>query len=313
MKKFPVYTLLIFLALQGIWAQVSLAQLDKRQPVLSYADVTNGQYAFIGAPAYQKRVKLIPNLEQREKMGLNRIDSILGVAHFFLDLDLTTGFVHRYTTNFFNRLRPGDYVLRFTRSANDSMVGTIEYVHKRDLQTKDVLGKNIAFFRQWKLCEIDLVKKKSEYKLNMKYCKFAPSCACIQSKSDNDNPFKGQIPLWSSRAKEGEVPLASLNRLGEYSGGTAVIIWDVQYNGRARVMFMDVHGSIDDIISAALLIADQYSVDPHIAISDAGPFAVKIRADTNNVLSCKQLKAIAPRSQKVGAGFGYTPDQEETK
>lgn len=321
-----LFCVLLISFLNICWPTSAIAQLHGRiNPGITYSDTvgpliytdkpSDGEYGFIGTPAYTLRAKLIPNLQERKKLGLKSIDNIMGVTHFFLDHDLSSGFVHPYTLNFYNSLRPTDFVMKFTRSdsnktKNDSMIGTVQYIYKKDVQKGDVLGCNIAFFRQWKLSEFDLVQDESGTKIALKYCKFASFCGCPQTKADIDNPYKPEIPIWVQRGKEGYVLLAPLNQLGLHSGGTVVIIWENKLDGNARIMFQDIHGPLDLIISTAMEIAKKYGTDPHIAISDAGPFARKVRAGEGNILDCQLLKNIAPRGEKLGAGFGYLPDQE---
>lgn len=268
---------------------------------------TGGEYGFVGQPTTSRRAKLIPNLEQREKRGMKSISGINGAVHFFLDHDLTTGFVHPYTKVFFNRLQPEDFVLKFTRDEPGSEVGSISYMYKKDLLPSDKLGQNIALFRQWKLSEFQLRQVDETPMIVLKTCGFSSFCGCPQALVDG---VVQEVPIWTQTYKRGVVPLASLNALGRYSGGTVVLIYELQIDGISLIVFQDIHGSLEQIITKAQEIARQNQVDPVIALSDAGPFARKVKADQDGNLDCAALKAIAPRGKYFGAGFGYLLKQE---
>lgn len=270
---------------------------------------TDGEFGFIGIPASHRQVRLIPNLEQRKKQRLTTINNVVGVTHFFLDHDLTTGYVHPYTQGFFDHLRPDDYVLKFTQLPRDPTTGSIQYILKKDMLPSDALGDNIALFRQWKLSEIELRESPKGWQVLLKKCKVASFCGCPQVAASVEQPFKREIPIWSKIDAEGYVPLTQLDKLGQFDGGTVVIIWPITVNGVTKTLFQDVHSSLETILTTAIDISKEYGVDPHIAWSDAGPFARKVRANSNNVLDCKALKTIAPNGRKFGAGFGYLPIQ----
>jgi hypothetical protein len=48
-----------------------------------------------------------------------------------------------------------------------------------------------------------------------------------------------------------------------------------------------------------------YKVDPVLAISDASPFAKKLKSDAEGNLLVKDLDAMASGAKFVGAGYGY--------
>lgn len=283
---------------------VQPVQLSNYGPLVYDDKAQGGEHGFIGNPAKKLRARLIPNLGERQRTGNKPIGPVQGVTHFFLDHDLTTGFVHPYTASMFKRLRPQDFVLRFTRTGDDPMLGSIQYIRKHEMTDADVLGKNIGFFRQWQLSEIDLRTVDGVQQVRLAPCRSASFCGCPQTVDDSELPYTPEIPIWNQDAATGWMPVASLSKLGKYSGGTAVIIWTSLKKGPASIVFQDVHGSFATIIATATEIANRYGVDPHIGISDAGPFARKVRADGNNMLQCAPLKAIAPGGTQFGAGFG---------
>jgi hypothetical protein len=242
-------------------------------------------------------VKFFPKRIDRNALNITKIDNIYGVNQFFMDHDLTSGYVHPYTQNFFNRLNDDGFVLSFRRSTNRINEATAFYKRKKDLGLDDVLGENIAFCRQWKLSEIDLKEKK----ILMKKCKFNSSCTCLQVKSSTDNPYSPEIPLWSSNKKEGYIEISELNDFGNFDGGTVTIIWESDNN---EILFKDVYGSVKDIITSAIEIRDKYNTDPVLGIYDAGSYARKFQSN-NGVLDFDIVDKNTGRGQFVGAGYGY--------
>jgi len=284
----------------------STAQTRPSAGPLKYKNVpSDGQYQFIGPPSISLEVRLIPNLGQRKKLGLTSIENIQGVTHFFLDHDLTSGFVHAYTKTMFNRLRPDDFVMHYAAFDGDPNRGTISYRKKKDLTEKDVLGKNFGFFRQWKLSEIQWRKGENGDEVYLKPCRFANFCGCPQTIDNPELPYSPEIPFWTTANETGFVPVSRLNKLGKFAGGTVAIVWEQDYNGQKIIYFRDVHASFETIWKMAKKIEHENGVDPHICISDAGPFARKVKANANNVLDCNLIDAIAPNGLQFGAGFGY--------
>ena len=111
------------------------------------------QFAFQSYVMESATIQLIPNMHNRDKDDIKAIKNITGVAHFFLDHDLTSGFVHSYTLNFFNKLSADDFVLKFTPSSFNKNIGEMHYIRKGSMMSTDKLGKNIAYFRPWTLSE----------------------------------------------------------------------------------------------------------------------------------------------------------------
>jgi hypothetical protein len=178
-------------------------------------------------------------------------------------------------------------------------VGDVAYIQKRHLAQDDVLGQNVAFFRQWRLSEIDY----ADGMIKMKPCGFAKNCLCPQTKENAQNPYSSEIPIWNlSTLGEGKHPLGAFNRLDKNNGGTAVIVWT--YTDQ-QTYFWDVHGSLQDILLTADSISKKYGVDPSIAISDAGVYAPKIRANANNKLDFNAVNQMLPSGDLTGAGFAY--------
>ena len=259
-----------------------------------------GQWGFQTVPANRLKVKLIPNISTCSKLKLDSIENIFGVNQFLLDMDFTTGFVHHYTTNFFNKLRPDDYVLKIDKTTEEVKEGDIFFIKKKNLLSGDVLGKNIAFFRQWKLSEIDI----NSENIKMAKCGFCNNCSCPQAKVSTGNPFSTEIPISNTGLSNGYQPITKFNLLGNHDGGTAVIIWEDP--STKQVIFKDVHASLFEIIEKAKSILATYSVDPVIAISDAGIVSRKFRSDKNFVLDLAPIKQLSPNSQ-IAAGYGYVP------
>jgi hypothetical protein len=258
---------------------------------------SNGDYAFRTIPSKKLQVKLIPNLETRTKLQLTKIDNIMGVHQFFLDHDLVSGFVHPFTKNMYDKLKPEEFVLKFIQSKTDKNIGTISYVHKSELSYNDKLGKNIAYFRNWRLSEIDYKISQGKVYLKSEPCNFNKRCSCPESSKTGNLK---QIPVWH-QAKSGNTSITKFNAFGAYDGGTVAIIWEV--NG--EIFFQDIHSSWQEILERAIEISKKYNIDPTIAISDAGPLANKVRADKNFELSVAKLNALAPHGNRFGAGYGY--------
>jgi hypothetical protein len=259
----------------------------------------NGDFAFRTIPAKQLSVKLIPNMETRKKMGLTEINNIIGVHQFFLDHDLVSGFVHPYTKNMFNKLNPGDFVLKYSPGSLKAFTGTISFTHKNKLASSDTLGKNIAFFRQWKLSEMDYTLKNGEVYIKTSTCTFYDRSVCPQSKKVGSLT---QIPFWQT-GETGYQPLNKFSGFGREDGGTVTIVWDV----KNETWFQDIHSSWKEILLKAIEISKTYNTDPAICISDAGPFARKLKANKNFKINVKDLDVISPNGKHFGAGYGYVP------
>jgi hypothetical protein len=262
----------------------------------------NGDYAFRIIPSKKLRVQLIPNLATRTKMQMKSIKNVIGMHQFFLDHDLVSGFVHNYTLNMFNSLKPTDFVLRFKADFPKSHTGTISYTTKDKLTSSDTLGKNIAYFRQWRLSEIDYEEKNGKIFINTKNCTFNIRCACPQSKKKGNLT---QIPLWQS-SETGYQSIEKFSAFGYENGGTVVIVW----HHKNEIWFQDIHSSWKEILLRAIEISKTYHTDPAICISDAGPFARKIKADKNFTIQVKDIDNLAPRGKLFGAGFAYDHQQK---
>ena len=167
-------------------------------------------------------VKFFPKRIDRDVLNIKYVNNVYGVNQFFMDHDLTSGYVHPYTQKFFNQLSEDGFVLCFKRSKNRINEAIAFYKRKKDLSIDDVLGENIAFCRQWKLSEIDL----NINSVLMKKCAFRSNCNCLQIKSSSDTPYSQEIPLWSKNIKEGYIPINELDGFGNFDGGTVTIIWE---------------------------------------------------------------------------------------
>jgi len=281
---------------------VSSSCFDTIYPVIyNCQPAENGDYAFRTIPSKQLAVKLIPNMETRTKMHMTEVGEIIGIHQFFLDHDLVSGFIHPYTKNMFDKLNAMDFVLKFNRDSLKSLTGSISFTHKSKLTTLDTLGKNIGFFRQWRLSEIDYAVRNGEVYIKTNTCKFYTRCACPQSKKTGDMT---QIPFWQI-ANTGYQPLNKLSAFGAEDGGTVVIVWDA----KNEIFFQDIHSSWKEILLRAIEISKTFNTDPAICISDAGPFARKLKADKNFTVNVKDIDAIARNGKRFGAGYGYIHKQ----
>ena len=265
--------------------------------VYNCAAAPNGDHAFRTVPAKKLHVKLIPNLETRAKLKMKVIPKMIGVHQFFLDHDLVSGFVHPFTQRMYDDLKPNEYVLKFTANNSIKNTGIISYIHKSELDKNDILGKNIAYFRNWRLSEI-------EYKINnglvyfkSKPCNFNKRCACPES---NRTGNMKQIPVWH-KAESGYFSVNKFKAFGAYDGGTVALIWEV----KNEIFFQDIHSSWKEILERAIEISKKYNTDPTIAISDAGPLANKVRANLKHELTTSSIDALAPLGKRFGAGYGY--------
>lgn len=265
----------------------------------------NGDYAFRTIPAKQLAVKLLPNMETREKMQMKELNGVSGIHEFFLDLDLVSGFVHPYTQNMFNGLKPTDFVLKYKPDTTQTFTGLISYIHKNDIGANDTLGRNIAFFRQWRLSEINYSERNGEVYIKTDICTFDTRCACPQSKKAGNMT---QIPFWQV-AKVGIQPLNTFSAFGNENGGTVVIVWEENN----EIFFQDIHSSWKEVMLRAIEISKKYNTDPAICISDAGPFARKLRADKNFRVNTKDIDDFAYNGKRFGAGYGYISNVKITR
>jgi hypothetical protein len=242
-------------------------------------------------------LKFFPKRSDRDAQKMTGISNVYGVNQFFMDHDLTSGYVHPYTRNFFTKLDPEGFVMYFKRSPTRKNEATAAYKRKKDLSSDDILGRDFAFCRQWKLSEIDL----SNQKILMKKCRFSSNCNCPQVKQSSMNPYRPEIPLWSSNKTEGYIDIQQLKSFGHNDGGTVVLIWESK---QGEILFKDVHGSIYDIITTAMHIRDKYQTDPVIGIYDAGPFARKFQSNAG-FLDFATVNSNTNYGSIVGAGYGY--------
>jgi hypothetical protein len=311
MKPLFIFSILIFFLFSCNSKPVSEAGkgncYDTIYPVIyNCGAADNGDYAFRTIPARELSVQLIPNLEARAAGGVKEFDGISGIHEFLLDHDLTTGFVHPYTTNMYNKLQPADFVLRYKPDAARPLRGRISFIRKSAVAPTDTLGRTLAYFRQWKLSALAYKREGRQLKVLLEPCNYYPLCACPQGKPDMGVPE--EIPIWHG-AKPGEAPVDELNGFGRKDGGTVVIVWAVNGAAGEEIWFQDINSSWKEILETAIAIAKKYNVDPAICISDSGPFTRKLRADNNHKVYTKDIDAIAPHGARFGAGYGYTTPQ----
>lgn len=260
---------------------------------------TKDQSPFKTAEMLYYDVVFFPRSFVRNHVQANKIGPTFGVQQFFMDHDLTDGFVHSYTQNFHKWLPDSGFSLCFKRSSDKVNEAIAYYKRKSDLDANDILGQNMAFCRQWKLSEWDIV---GDELIKMELCNFNKNCLCPQVKKDSKSKYKPEIPLWnSSKDNGGYHKINDLNSLDSYKGGTAVIMWE---GGNHEVRFIDIHNSIKEILKCAINIRDRYKVDPSIGIYDAGSFGRKFRADKTNYLDFNYINSKTGSGKFVGAGYG---------
>lgn len=274
----------------------AMTPTGEKEVVDYYGYTRDGGWKFVSKPDTVRWIRLVPNTGNRKKRGMVKMDSVYGVNHFFLDFDLTSGFVHRYSENFYKWALPDQFVLKYSPSNYDREKGTMRWVRKSSVLPTDTLGKNLAFFRQWKLSEIDWENQKVE----LKPCGFNSMCGCPQIKQESTSPFKKEFPIGDLNYRKGKKNLEKLQSLDLVSGGTVLFIWEKE----GKVFFCDQHGSLSDIFKKAIEIQEKHQVDPTIAVGDAGPFCRKVKANKNHILNTTKIKALA-RGENFGAGFGY--------
>jgi hypothetical protein len=269
--------------------------------LISYWNLNNeNQIPYETKELQSAKIKLFPNYQSRNNLNVSEINNVYGINQFFMDFDMTTGYVHEYTNNFYKKLRSDDYVLILNRDKKIINEGIISYARVKNLTSNDKLGQNVGFFRQWKLSEIDI--KDSSFIMFRK----SGGSYFMQTKQASTNPFRGLIPLWSKLPqKDGYIHIENLDKLSDYEGGTAVILW-VNQN---EIFFKDIHGSIKDIIKKLYLIKNKYKVDPVLGIFDAGPMARKFKSNIERKVLFSDITDKISTTWYVGAGFGYKIDQ----
>jgi hypothetical protein len=242
------------------------------------------------------KIQLFPNYHTRTSLNIKEISDVYGINQFFMDFDMTTGYVHEFTNNFFKKLRDDDYVLILERDKTYVNEGVIYYKKVKNLKSDDKLGQNVGFFRQWKLSEIDIK--------DSKFVNFIKSDGFyfLHVKENTTNPFNKYIPLWSSiPQKDGYIEYEKLNKLSDNDGGTAVILWEVDN----EIFFTDIHSSISDIIKNLYYIKNTYNVDPILGVFDAGPMTRKFKSNQDGRVLFENISNKISKISYVGAGFGY--------
>lgn len=277
----------------------------EESPILFSDDFANETRSWISVCATRQLIKVFPNKGHRSELNLNSVSKITGVNHFLLDMDLVSHFVHPFTLNFYNRLSAEDYVMRFTKSENDSSLGMMEFIRKVDVKPEERLGYELAFFRQWKLSELDLKEENNQWKIRMKSCSYSPIFFCPSLKPEySGHPYSSEIPIWHSNAAPGWMNINDLNILGKFDGGNVVLIWEYQ----GRTWFQEMHGSLSQIINQAMRLREISGSEITLAISDAGPMSASFKSDENNILHFTEINKLE-KDDYIGAGYGYFPSQ----
>ena len=273
----------------------------EESPIQYFVTAPTKEINWLGMAGTQQVIRIFPNYGTRKKNGVKEINKITGVNHFFMDMDLTTGYVHEYTRNFFNKLRPDDYVMRYI-PGEDSLMGLMSFIQKKDTGPNDVLGKTIAFFRQWKLSELNIKGSGTNTQIELKACSYNALCMCPAVKQKSSNPFKTEVPFWHSGKSPGWVEISKLNKTGKFDGGNVVLIW----NFKGNTWFQEMHGSLQQVLGKALALKNLCGCDPVLAISDSGPMAASFKSNKDFVLETKQIDQL-DNIEYVGAGYGYFP------
>lgn len=315
-KIYSILTLSLFLnscCSKSIDKKTEIVKVDKdsldSKPIDKLKDLTpfitysqnlnnNEQIPFKTKVLTKARVVIFSNFGDRNGNHFQQINNVYGINQFFMDFDLTSGYIHDYTKNFYNRLKGDDFVLYFEKDIKYVNKGIISYKRKSDLTQTDLLGQNVGFFRQWKLSDIDLTQNQILMKRSKNQNYFFP-----QVKNDSKNVFKPEIPIWSLQVNaDGYVDINNLNILSNNNGGTVTIIWETKDLG---IVFKDVHGSIKDIINTLNQIKIKYKVDPVLGIYDAAPMARKFKSDENHIINFDKINSQINNDWYAGAGFCY--------
>ena len=284
-------------------------------PLVKYYPNNNIQKPFETKELHKASVTIFPNYGSRNHqlsyyIGNNsysypnnyELKNVYGINQFFMDFDLTTGFVHPYTANFYNKLPKDGFVLYYERNPKYINQGEISYKRKKDLTVNDILGQNIGFCRQWKLSEIEILKEDVFMRKNNS------GSYSMQVKSNTKNPYEPEIPIRSIQiSKDGYYKMDQFNILSNLNGGTAVIIWETKTK---EILFLDIHGSIYSIINKLIDISNKYNVDPTLGIYDAGPMSQKLKADDNNSVFFSEVNSWCDYNY-VGAGYAYNLKQNK--
>lgn len=244
------------------------------------------------------QVKFFSKRKDRSLLKTKELKNVYGINQFLMDHDLTTGFVHPYTNNFFKKLDSWGFVLKVERSQKRLNEGRIYYIHKVQLTKDDILGENICFARQWRLSEISL----DGDQIFLKQCNYAKSCKCLQTKNTAATYFKPEIPLYTQSGKDGLQNVNDLDKIGLKEGGGVDIIWQ---NKEGEIMFINMFTSIKKIIAKAYEIKAKYNCDPTIAVYDAGTYARRFQAK-NSVIQFDEINQKLGNGEFLGAGFGFT-------
>ncbi len=231
---------------------------------------------------------------------IKSLSGVYGTSQFFLDIDPLSGYIHQYTTNFFNRCPKGGFVLKLERSASIPNKATIQYVYKEKLMPNDKLGLNVVAGRQWKLSELKLHGDSIE--MISGSCTSSPGFVPTSTSTLYACPPLRTVQLKSS----GIYPIRKLDAFSRNDGGTVALVWEHPKGG---IRFIDIHGSIKEILEAAIKVRDTYHVDPTILIHDAGPMSRKIKSDANGDLDFALVNKVTGLTGKVGAGYAYLMDQ----
>lgn len=274
-------------------------------PILFSAASDNETRSWMSICATRQLIRIFPNRGHRKELNQNTVSKITGVNHFFLNMDLVSHYVHPNTFDFYNRLSAEDYVMRYIKSENDSNLGTMQFIKKKDVKPEERLGYELAFFRQWKLSEVDLKNEKNFWQIRMQPCSFSPLFFCPTLKPHySKHPFSSEVPIWQSNSELGWVHLENLNVLGKFDGGNVVLIWEY----RGRIWFQEMHGSLSQIINQAMRLREISGSEITLAISDARPMSASIKSNEKNILQFSEINKLS-EEKYAGAGYGYFPAQ----
>lgn len=283
--------------------EINTSHKNDSAKFIQYWDLSNSeQIPFKTKKLSTAQVTIFPNYGDRHKLNIKTLYGVCGINQFFMDFDLTSGYVHPYTVGFYHKSSPSDFILFFKRDSKRINRGEISYKRKKDLSPLDSLGQNIGFFRQWKLSDIDIENNKVKMKKNNFGSYY------LQVKENSSNKYKPDIPIWSNQpTKNGYIDYSELNILSNHNGGTVVIIWETK---NKEIYFIDIHSSINDIVECLIQVSEEYDLDPTLGVYDAAPMARKFKSNSKNNISFDNVDESTMRRSYVGAGFGYNSIQD---
>jgi len=205
-----------------------------------------------------------------------------GTIMHFLDQSPETGYIHKNTKNYYNKLKDDDYV-GYLKSNGDNTYG-VQYKPKKEFN-KDNLYKNTFIIRQVNFDDIDFNKK---------------------VKDDN---FSGHTYPTLKGTTQAALPISSDpdENVYNYSSGQSVV-FIFKYKGKIR--YEHFAGSSNEIKKEGQDIKKLYNLDDKtlkIGLADAGSYSSAISGKiTNDKLNSKDYGYYNPNTG-TGAGMAILP------